>query len=436
MRNIWRTRMMSIIGLTAIAIAAAPVWAESIADAWRMAEQNDHRIDAAAAELDSARAAERSARAARMPVLSASGGYTRFSTAPQFELDPGNGSALRLPIFPGDGYASAGIELRLPLYTGGRISKSIAAAHQATMSAADARRVEHASLRLDVTQAYIDVLRARHLLRTAESTVASLAAHTADVASLVERELVARSDLLAARVAQANAEQQRVRAVNAVTIAEAAYNRRLGRPLDHRPDLDSALPPASIDTADSPEAIVSAALQSRPELRVYAARAEALRLQADAERAALAPQVALSGGYSYFDNEILDRRDFSLIGIGLTWSLFDGGQIRNRSASLRAASRAADSRLEDLRTLIELEVRQAWLDVHESRARMRAAAEAVAQADENLRISRELYGAGLGTNTQVLDAVALQMTAANNRDNASLDEILALYQLSYAAGEL
>lgn len=434
MRSISRTRVVAFISLAVM--AAAPAWAENLTEAWKMAEQNDHRIEAAAADLDSAQAAERSARAARLPALSAGGGYTRFNTAPQFEFDIGNGSPLQVPIFPGADYTSANVELKLPLYTSGRLSNNIASAQRITESAADAQRVEHASLRLEVARAYIDVLRARRLLRTSESSVTSLTAHAADVASRVERELVARSDLLAARVAQANAEEQRVRAENSVAIAEAIYNRRLGRSLDYKPDLDATLPTAPVDASASPDTLIAAALQSRNEIRAYIARAESLKLQSDAERAALGPQVALVGGYTYFENEILNRKDFSMVGINVTWSLFDGGQIRNRSASLRAASRAAESRLEDLRTLIELEVRQAWLDVRESHSRVTTAAEAVAQAEENLRISRELYGAGLGTNTQVLDAVALQVTAANNRDNAALDEVLALYRLSHAAGAL
>jgi len=435
-RSISRTRVVAFISLAVTATAAAPAWTENLTDAWKMAEQSDHRIEAAVADLDSAQAAERSARAARLPALSVSGGYTRFNTAPQFEFDMGNGLALQVPIFPGADYTSANLELKLPLYTSGRVSKNIASAQRTTASAADAEQVEHAFLRLEVARAYIDVLRARRLLRTSESSVASLTAHAADVANMVERELVTRSDLLAARVAQANAEQQRVRAENDVALAEAVYNRRLGRSLGYKPDLDAALPPAPVDASASPETLIATALQSRNEIRAYIARAESLQLQSDAERAALGPQVALVGGYTYFENDILNRKDFSMIGLNVTWSLFDGGQIRNRSASLRAASRAAESRLEDLRTLIELEVRQAWLDVRESRARVTTAAEAVAQAEENLRMSRELYGAGLGTNTQVLDAVALQVTAANNRDNAALDEVLALYRLSHAVGAL
>jgi outer membrane protein TolC len=177
-------------------------------------------------------------------------------------------------------------------------------------------------------------------------------------------------------------------------------------------------------------------MQSRAEIAAMLARADALARQAAAERADSLPQLALTGGYTYFENEILDRQDFSVVGLSLTWNLFDGGQVRNRSAALRSASRAARHRADDLRSVIELEVREAWLDVKEAQARVAASREAVAQADENLRMTRELYGSGLGTNTQVLDAVALQVSAANNSDNAALDESLALLRLGRAVGGL
>jgi len=138
----------------------------------------------------------------------------------------------------------------------------------------------------------------------------------------------------------------------------------------------------------------------------------------------------------YFENQILDRENFSSVGIEVTWNLFDGGQVRHRRAALRSASVATRHRADDLRTQIELEVRQAWLGVREARARVAASREVVAEADENLRITRELSGTGLGTNTQVLDAIALQVGAANNQDNATLDESLALLKLARAVGAL
>ena len=89
-----------------------------------------------------------------------------------------------------------------------------------------------------------------------------------------------------------------------------------------------------------------------------------------------------------------------------------------------------------MRSGIELQVREAWLGVAEADARRGAAREAVEQAEENLRISRELYGAGLVTHTQVLDAIALRVVAANNRDDAQFDAELARLRLARAIGEL
>jgi outer membrane protein TolC len=254
---------------------------------------------------------------------------------------------------------------------------------------------------------------------------------------MVDRELVPRSDALAARVALANAEQIRVRAANSVEIAQAQYNRRLGEPLGRAPELDDRITAADASLSAEPiEGLLRQALDSRSELKGLAARVDSLASQSQAESGKLRPQLALTGGYSHFDNQILDRQDFSMVGIGFTWNLFDGGQARNRAAALRSASRATNSRLDDLRSIIELEVRQSWLDVHEAQARVRASSEAVEQAQENLRISRELYGAGLGTNTQVLDAVTLQISALSNHDNAVLDDSLSLLRLARAVGAL
>ncbi len=421
------------------AVATLPVCmsssAESLSDAWQMGVSRNMEFAAVAAETESARASERAARAERWPSLTAAGGYTHFDAAPELDISAG-GFALQAPIFSDQAYASGGVQLKVPLYTGGRISAQIDAAHQAALGATDLETAARSTLRLAIAKAYVDVLRSQRLLQTAESSVTSLTAHTRDVKVMVERELVTRSDLLAAQVAMANAEQLRVQASNNVALAYAAYNRMLGEPIDRTPDLDAALP-AERGLSEQPvNQLIEAALQSRSELAALNARAEALSLQSQAQRALLLPQLALSGGYNYFENEILDRQSFSSVGIGVSWNVFDGGVVRNRSEALRRASLASRHRLDDYRAQVQLEVRRAWLDVRAARSRIAASGEAKSQAEENLRMTRELYGGGLGTNTQVLDAVALQIAAANNHDNAVLDEGLSLLALERAVGKL
>jgi outer membrane protein len=216
----------------------------------------------------------------------------------------------------------------------------------------------------------------------------------------------------------------------------AACNRYLGEPLDRSPDLDEHLPVDATLAAQPLSELQRRALEHRPELRALSADADALAARARVERGKGLPQVALSGGYTHLDNELLNRENFATVGVGVSWSLFDGGQARNRAAALDVASRAAERRLEDLRSRIELDVRQAWLEVGAAQARLRASSEAVAQAEENIRTSRELYGAGMGSNTQVLDAVTLQVSALTNRDTATLDSSLTLLRLAHAIGSL
>jgi len=428
--------LLTALLLAVAAAASCAVSAETLQDAWQLAMTRDKTLAAASSDVDGARAGEQAARGARWPSVDASAGYTRLNASPSLDVATPGFTFRSGPIFKGDEYTSGSVQMRLPLYAGGRISAGIDAAHHAFIGATEDQQATAAALKLDVAEAYVAVLRARRALQAAESSVTSLSAHTADVQQMVDRELVQRSDVLAARVALANAEQIRVRAANSVEIAQARYNRRLGEPLGRSPELDDHVAADASLSAEPIDGLLRRALDSRSEIKGLAARVDSLASQSQAESGKLRPQLALTGGYTHFDNQILDRQDFSMVGVGFTWNLFDGGQARNRAAALHSASRAANSRLEDLRSEIELEVRQSWLDVHEAQARVKASSEAVAQAQENLRITRELYGAGLGTNTQVLDADTLQINALNNHNNAVLDESLSLLRLERAVGAL
>jgi len=435
-----RGRAALSLPLALLAVVAAGAWhmarAETLQDAWRLALSHDKALAAAGSDVEGARAAEQAARGARWPSLDAVGGYTRLGASPALDVVT-PGSVFRSgPIFKDDQFVSGSVQLKLPLYTGGQITAGIDAAHHALVGASEDEESATAALKVQVAEAYVDVLRARRALEAAQSSVESLTAHASDVQQMVDRDLVARADLLAARVALANAEQVRVRAANSGAIAQATYNRRLGEPLGRPVALEQRISVDAALAAMPVEALAQRALDSRSELKALAARVDSLTSQSHTESGKALPQVALVGGYTHLDNQILDRQDFSTVGIGFTWNLFDGGQARQRAAALRSAGRAAQQRLEDLRSSIELQVRQAWLDVHEAQARVRASGEAVAQAEENLRSSRELYAAGLATNTQVLDAVSLQVNALSNRDNAVLDQSLALLRLSYAVGAL
>jgi outer membrane protein TolC len=430
--------MRGLVAAIAVCALVAPArGAETLQDAWALALERDAALAAVRADAEAAAASERAARAARWPTLEASAGYTRYDQAPSLDVATPSFAFRSPPIFDDDDMVMGSARLSVPIWTGGTLSASIRSAGHAREAAEALGEQAVANLKLEVAARYVGVLRARRALEAAAASVDSLEAHVADVQAMVERELVAQSDLLAARVALANAQQQRVRADSGVQLAQAAYNRHLGQPLDRLPDIEDrgALAGLPEETRGIDE-LLRVASSRRSELRALEARASALEAQARAERGRLLPQLSLEGSYQHLETTILDREDFTSVGVGLRWTLFDGGQTLQRARSLERGGRAARHRRDDLGSQLELQVREAWLALAEAAARRVATREAVSQADENLRISRELYGAGLASNTQVLDAIALRVSAAGNRDDAALDAELARLRLARAIGEL
>lgn len=410
--------------------------AENLEAAWRQALGHDQSLQAAQSRVAAAQADLAAAESYRMPMLSAGAGITRFNDAPEFDFNVG-GVPTAVPMFDDDSVARADATVTLPIYTGGRVSHGIDAASAMLSSWEFARSASAQQIKLSVAKQYIEVLRAGRAVAVSDSNVTSLAAHLSDVENMFEAGSVARNDYLAAAVSLADAEQRQLQANNALDLAHAAYNRALGRSLDGLVKLDENLPGVGVGLDLGPlEALTETAINNREELGSLESAASAYRSRAASARAATRPQLALSGGYTMLQNEFLNREDFWMVGVGVRWNLFDGGESREKANSLSFQSRAIVQQRDDLRSMIELQVRQAWLRLNETRKRRELTQRAVEQADENLRVVRDRYRNGEGTNTEVLDAETLRSMSRSNYDNADFDAKLALYELARGVGRL
>jgi outer membrane protein TolC len=427
----------SILVLVAIAVLGADIAAaETLDDAWSAAVAADQRLAAAQARIAAAEADVAVARAGRYPTLSASSTTSRWRDTPAFDFG-GAGLPVTLPLFGGQTMTMADARVSAPVFSGGALGASIAAAEATRTEREQTGEALRADVKLAVANAYVDVLRATSALATAESTTASLRAHVRDVDDRRRNGEVADNDYLAAAVSLAAAEQRELEAKSTLAVANAVYNRRLGRPLDAPVAIESlTTAPSGATTADPLDTLVAMALDGRAELAGLAAAASSWAARADAAAAARRPQLAVSGGYNYLENTVLRERDYWSIGLGVRWTPFDGGKTRHTAAALELQSAATAAERNDLALAIELDVRRAWHARDTARARLAVAEGVVAQADENLRVVRDRYRNGEGTNTEVLDAEALRTLSLGNRDTAHYDATLADIQLAHAIGGL
>lgn len=426
---------MRLTRLMLLTIWALPVSAiaETLDSAWSDALASHRQIEAAGAMRDAAGYELEQARGARLPQLGLTSGYTRFDSAPGFELGPFTTG----PIFDGDDYLNAGVQVQVPLYAGGGVNARIDAAEFGAAAADDQLTAVVQDIKLGVAEHYVGVLRAESAVAVAGSYVASLRTHTENARNRYEFGDVPQNDYLAASVTLADAEQRLLQATNHLDYARAAYNRFLGRPLaapvalDPRLGIDEFIPAAA--TLDE---LIDQARLSRSELRALEAQQNALRSQADSVRASARPQLSLTGGYLYMENEFLTQEEFWMAGVSFNWNLFDGGQARKQSSAIERKAAAVGYNRADMASMVDLQVRRAWNDRSEAESRLQVAKSAVDQASENLRVVRNRYEAGASTNAEVLDAEALREQSLSNLDNARFGVELAKVRLARAIGAL
>jgi outer membrane protein len=405
---------------------------ESLSDAWKVALSGDLRARAVQNMSEAARLNLSAARGHRLPTLSLEAAYTKLDSTPAISLSLPQLGRMEMPIAD-DSFAFSRAMVTLPLYTHGKISSGIAAASALVDAATNDQRSVMQEIKLDLAESYVAVLRAEHEVAVALKSLDSLTAHLRDVDNLFHQGMVAKNDLLASGVARSEAGQRLLQAQNRLDIARSAYNRLMGRELTEPVTLDDIAPAAGSESYD---ALVQSALKNRPELASLGQQERALRHQASGVAAATGPQVAISGGYSYLENRQLVRDQFWSVSLGLKWDLFDGGVTRRQASALSYQADAVANQVGDLRSRLILQIRQAWLDLEESRQRITVARGALGQAQENLEVANDRYRNAVGTNTEVLDAEALSSRSRANYDNAVCDSVIAQLRLRRSAGDL
>lgn len=413
-----------------MAMICSTVSAETLEDAWDSAINNNHRIKSAKADTSASEQQLQSAQGQRLPDLNVSSGYTQFSETPAAKTQIAGQSAQFSTTQAGSVKAQA--IASVPIFTSGRISHNINAAEASLQAVQSNETTSILNIKMQVAEAYITVLRMESAVQVTQSHVDTLALHIKDVNNLFELGMVARNDVLAANVEWVNAQQLVVQSNNQLDIARAHYNQLLDRNLGDAVKLTHQFPDTPQGTLNE---LSSNAIKQRPELVALAQQIEALGQQAQSVKAGLLPQVAVNGGYQYQENRYQAFQGLWMANVGMEWKLFDGSSGHRSDALTRQAISLKEQR-DDLSGMIGLQVRQAWLDIQETQKRIAVTKQAIAQADENLKVTADRYQQGLSTNTEVLKAEDLRTITHDNFNNANYDAALAILHLRRAVGIL
>jgi outer membrane protein TolC len=293
-----------------------------------------------------------------------------------------------------------------------------------------------------VKDAYWGLARARAFETFIAENVRQVGEHLKDVRAFFGQGLATKNDVLRAELELSNAEIMRIEGRNAAELALTALDSLIGLPL--MTDVELTTSPesqASRIPADEPgPAPVERALAGRPEIKAADLRIKASEWGVKAARSGYYPQVFLAGNYYYLRPNprylpALDRFKGTWdVGLSVIYDLWDWGQTRNRAEKARAQLAQALSARELLEDRVTLEATQSRLAVGRAREKVRAAGQAVGQAEENFRVSRERFRQGVALSADVLDAEVALLAARMGKTQAEIDLILAQARLEKALG--
>ena len=329
-----------------------------------------------------------------------------------------------------------GIQVEQPIFMGGKI---LAAYRMATLGKQMAQLNENLTATeviLETDQAYALMVKAQEMNKVAESYHAVLQELMKNVQSAYKHGLKSKNDVLKVQVKLNESELSIRKAENALRLANMNLCHLIGKPLtetlqisDDFPVIEQALETQIND------------ITARPEYSLLNKQVDMAKQQVKLSRSELLPQVGIRGSYDYIhglkvnEQTLFDKGNFSVM-MNVTIPLFHFGERINKVRASKAQLEQVRMEQADLNEKMYLELTQAANNLDEAKLQTALADRSLEQADENRRISKGEYEAGLEPLSDHLEAQALWQQAYETKVDAHFQLYLSYVKYLKAAGIL
>jgi OMF family outer membrane factor len=391
----------------------------TLEEAIALALRNNETLQAAQLSLEQQQAGLAAARAALYPSLNTDFSFSRDSSAAaeiNNVIQANNAEELGIdPVLQSETSTNAvgNLNLTYNIYTGGERGAQIAKAEQLVQNARLQVEVVAEQTRFNATDRYYALQGADAQVAIAQASVEDASQSLRDARLLEQAGLGTRFDVLRAEGDLATANEALTRA-----IAEQRNARRqLAQVLSvgQRVELTAAdeITEAGEWTMPLDQSIVQA-YKNRAELEQQLVQMEVSEQDRYIALSAIKPQVDFLANYTYqnnFDGEagLVDGYSFAA---RVRWNFFDGGRA---FASARSADRQMDLAKTEFarqRNQIRFEVEESFYNLTANKENISSTRTNVVRFEEALRLARLRFQAGVGTQTDVINA---QRDLANAR---------------------
>ncbi len=331
------------------------------------------------------------------------------------------------------------LQLNYDLFTSGARAARLKIAAGNLRAAELAMERVREQLRLDVTGEYYDLQEANEQVNINEQSVRNSEQSLRDANAQERAGLGTKFDVLRSEVQLANNQQQLTN-----SLANKEVNRRKIAQRLSLPEFVTvikaadAIRPAGTWKLNLEETIVTAYKQ-RVELEEQLVQrdiSEAGRTQA---LSALGPRIQLQARYNLlkiFEQPVSELSSGYSVAAVATWRLFDGGAARSQAQQQEIGKQIAETRFTQSRNTIRFQVEQSYATLISSGKNIETTTKALGQACEARRLAKLRFDAGVGTQTDVLNAETDLTRSAGSRVTAILNYNRSIAQLLRAVSNV
>jgi OMF family outer membrane factor len=410
----------------------------TLAQALELARRNNRDLQISLLQLQRSQYAVREQQAALLPNADLSADLTRSgrnaligesqsqSGLPNQNTDGTNFSGQNTDATNLSGTA----QLSYNLYTSGSRQAAIRQAEeQVRFQELDVERQSEV-IRLNVSTDYYNLQQADEQVRINTAAVTNAQASLRDAQALEQAGVGTRFSVLQSQVNLANAQQDLTNSISQQQIAR--------RQLVNRLNLSQSVNVVAADPVrlaglwnQTLEQSIILAFQNRPELQQQLAQRNIYEQQRRRALSQLGPQVSLLATYNLGDtfNDNISAGDQYSVRLRASLNLYDGGAARAQANQRKADIAIAETQFAQQRDLTRFEVEQAYSNLQSNLQNVNTATGGLEQARESLRLARLRFQAGVGTQTEVIDAETALTQAEGNRVEAILNYNRALASL-------
>lgn len=427
-----------VLGTCALAAAASlPAMAQplDLAQAYRLASENDASIRASRAATEARSERIPQARSQLLPNISASA--TRFRNSLDSTV-PGFGG---VPLHSHLEYNSSNraLTIRQPIYRPFQLADYRQAKAQVEQANAELARDEQ-SLAVRLVTAYLQLLGAQDQLQLVAAQKAAYQTQLEAARKRFAGGSGTRTDIDEAQARLDMTIAQELEARQNLGYTRQQLESLIARPVSDVASLDDARLPLTPPTPATPEEWIARAEQTSPEVRALRAQREAARLEIDKARAGHLPTLDAVAQRAISDSDTVTsvntKYDQKSIGVQLNVPLFAGGYVSSQVRQATAELRRADESLEALRQDLALRVHKEYRGVSEGVLRVRALEQAVRSAATAVESSRKSFQAGSRTLVDILNAQQQLASAQRDLAEARYVYLVSRIRLRALAGEV